>query len=214
MKEYKKGSNERRTVWKDDAVCLRAARQAGISDAVWSHGHWWSRFPASTFPPLRCGFHKLRQWWGDWVFYSTGKIMSITTWLNIISVVVKLISRLGRKKFFIRIEKNRKKMIFALRFCIWRDYVEIAAENLNMSKQLCFFSPLDIWRPIALMSLDVTQLRSAVRAAAASVAQRALRDSAMEACLSDLEFLSVLQPTKQRHLLPKWHKINATAPCL
>lgn len=81
-----------------------------------------------------------------------------------------------------------------------------------------FFSRLDIRRPITLMSLDVTQLRSAVRAAAAaaaaSLAQQALRDNAMEAYLSDLEFLSVLQPTKQRHLLPKCHRINATAPCL
>lgn len=67
-----------------------------------------------------------------------------------------------------------------------------------------FSPPLDIWLPITLMSLDVTQLRSAVKAAA-SVAQQALRDNAMEACLSDLEFLSVLQPTKQRHLLPKCH---------
>lgn len=67
------------------------------------------------------------------------------------------------------------------------------------------------------MSQDVTQLRSAVRAAAAaaaSVERQALRDNAMEACLSDLEFLSVLQPTKQRHLLPECHRINATAPCL
>lgn len=41
---------------KDDAVCLRAPRQAGISYAVWSHGTDGHVFRQCN-PPVNSGFY-------------------------------------------------------------------------------------------------------------------------------------------------------------